>query len=93
MWLAGLPINNKFVIQNKVTLKRKDMKHSVKLSLAVFAIVFATLSYGAYKNDGTQAKQSSCTSKICKMQKVDKDAKSASYHGAFMPLDNIISAN
>ncbi|HMT03832.1 MAG TPA: biotin carboxylase N-terminal domain-containing protein [Burkholderiales bacterium] len=23
----------------------------------------------------------------------DKDAKSASYHGAFMPLDNIISSN
>ena len=27
------------------------MKHSVKISLAVFAIVFATLSYGAYKNE------------------------------------------
>lgn len=70
------------------------MKHSVKITLAVFAAVFATLSYGAYKNEGNTSKTSSCSSVICEMQKDKKAAKekTASY-GSFMPLDNIISAN
>ena len=70
------------------------MKHSIKISLAVFAAVFATLTLSAYKKEtAVTAKPAAPCSKICSLQKDKTSNSTGAYYGAFLPLDNIISEN
>ncbi|MFT3681686.1 MAG: hypothetical protein QM791_15555 [Ferruginibacter sp.] len=70
------------------------MKHSAKISLAVFTVVFLTLSLGAYKKQEKVPEKSTCKSKICstEKEKIKNNSGGAYYNGSFL-LDNIISEN